>query len=169
MKAKNAYAAQTRIETALGPMLLAADAEGLAGAWFAGQRHHPGPLAAPDDPRHPELAAAAAALCAYLDGRSDRIELRLAARGTPFQHAVWQALLAIPRGTVASYREIAARVGRPAALRAVGAAVGRNPLSVVVPCHRVLASDGSLGGYAGGVERKRALLALEGVLHPIPG
>lgn len=83
--------------------------------------------------------------------------------GTPFQQAVWQALLRIPRGQTASYGALARSIGKTQAVRAVGAAVGRNPLSVVVPCHRVLGSDGSLTGYAGGLERKQALLRLEGI------
>ena len=87
--------------------------------------------------------------------------------GTPFQRRVWEELRSIPRGTTVTYAELAARVGRPGAARAVGAAVARNPISVVVPCHRVVGSDGSLTGYAGGLERKRALLQLEGVL-PVP-
>jgi methylated-DNA-[protein]-cysteine S-methyltransferase len=85
-------------------------------------------------------------------------------RGTPFQRRVWEELRTIPRGTTVTYAELAARIGRPGAARAVGAAVARNPISVVVPCHRVVGSDGSLTGYAGGLERKRALLELEGVL-----
>jgi len=76
---------------------------------------------------------------------------------------VWQALLAIPRGSTASYGDVGRRIGKPAAARAVGAAVGRNPISIIVPCHRVMGSDGSLTGYAGGLHRKVALLAIEGV------
>ena len=82
--------------------------------------------------------------------------------GTPFQRRVWEELRAIPRGTTVTYAELAARIGKPGAARAVGSAVARNPISIVVPCHRVVGADGSLTGYAGGVERKRALLALEG-------
>ncbi len=82
--------------------------------------------------------------------------------GTPFQRCVWEELRAVPRGTTLTYGELAARIGRPGAGRAVGAAVARNPISIVVPCHRVVGSDGSLTGYAGGVEAKRTLLALEG-------
>jgi methylated-DNA-[protein]-cysteine S-methyltransferase len=149
----------------LGGMRLAASARGLCGVWFAGQRHGPDATGWPDDPRHPLLLAAQAQLTAYLRGERPGFDLPLdlAARGTAFQQAVWQALRAIPRGSTHSYAALAQAVGRPAAVRAVGAAVGRNPLSVVVPCHRVLGSDGSLTGYAGGLERKRALLALEGV------
>jgi O-6-methylguanine DNA methyltransferase len=87
-------------------------------------------------------------------------------RGTPFQRSVWEALRAIPRGETRTYAEVAAAVGRPRAVRAVGGACGANPVAVLVPCHRVVATGGGLGGYAGGLERKRALLALEGVpLH----
>jgi methylated-DNA-[protein]-cysteine S-methyltransferase len=82
--------------------------------------------------------------------------------GTPFQRSVWTALRHIPTGNTATYGEIAARIDRPEAVRATAAAIGRNPLSIVVPCHRVIGSDGSLTGYAGGIDRKAALLALEG-------
>ena len=91
----------------------------------------------------------------------------LDAQGTPFQQAVWRALLAIPSGATTSYGALARALGSPTAVRAVGAAVGRNPLSVVVPCHRVLGADGSLTGYAGGLDRKTALLTLENAL-PLP-
>lgn len=153
--------AQCRLDTPLGPLTLAATAHGLAGAWFDGQKHHPGELAAPVDPAHPHLAAARAALTAYFAGQP-LPALALDAEGTAFQRDVWRALLAVEPGTVTSYGELARRIGRPQAVRAVGAAVGRNPLSIVVPCHRVLGSAGALTGYAGGLPRKQALLALEG-------
>ena len=102
----------------------------------------------------------------YFDGRRKRFDLPLELVGTPFQCQVWQALLEIPFGQTATYGAIARRCGRPRAVRAVGAAVGRNPVSIIVPCHRVLGSDGSLTGYAGGLPRKRALLSLEGLLAP---
>jgi methylated-DNA-[protein]-cysteine S-methyltransferase len=86
------------------------------------------------------------------------------AQGTAFQQDVWRALLKIPRGATRSYGALSADVGNPAAVRAVAGAVGRNPLSIIVPCHRVLGADGSLTGYAGGLERKAALLQLEGAL-----
>lgn len=102
------------------------------------------------------------ALRAYFAGDLASIDaLQVAAFGTPFQRAVWQALRAIPSGTTLSYGALAARLGRPAAVRAVGAANGANPVSVVVPCHRLVGADGSLTGYGGGVERKRWLLAHE--------
>jgi methylated-DNA-[protein]-cysteine S-methyltransferase len=99
----------------------------------------------------------------YFDGRRTLFELPLDLRwGTAFQQSVWQALLAIPPGRTTSYAELGRRLGRPQAARAIGAAVGRNPMSVIVPCHRVLGTAGTLTGYAGGLERKTALLQLEG-------
>jgi methylated-DNA-[protein]-cysteine S-methyltransferase len=158
-----ACTAQLTIATPLGPLLLARTARGLAGAWFEGQKHHPGPLAAPQRPHDELLRAAAEQLRAYFAGARDAFELPLDLHGTPFQRAVWRSLLAIPGGRTRSYGEIARALDAAAAVRAVGGAVGRNPLSVIVPCHRVVGSDGSMTGYAGGVERKRALLALERV------
>jgi methylated-DNA-[protein]-cysteine S-methyltransferase len=102
-----------------------------------------------------------AALDAYLAEGSSGFHLPLDLRGTAFQRTVWAALRAIPPGDTVTYAELARRVGRPGAARAVGSAVARNPVSIVVPCHRVVGSDGSLTGYAGGVERKRWLLAHE--------
>jgi len=103
-----------------------------------------------------------AALAAYFAGDLDAIDrLPVAAKGTGFQHAVWQALRRIPCGQTLSYGALARRIGRPAAVRAVGHANGANPVSVVVPCHRVIGADGSLTGYGGGIERKRWLLAHE--------
>jgi methylated-DNA-[protein]-cysteine S-methyltransferase len=107
-------------------------------------------------------AGVATALAKYFRGDLAALDaVQVDPAGTPFQRAVWAALLAIDPGTTRSYAEIARAVGQPVAVRAVGAAVGRNPLSIVVPCHRVIGSDGSLTGYAGGIERKRALLRLE--------
>ena len=156
---------------------LASDA-GLAGLWFDAQAHHPGPSQAPVDPNHPHLRAAQRWLDAYWAAASnaaaplphktplgatplDTPPLDL--RGTPFQRAVWAALLSIPPGATSTYAAVAAAAGSPAAVRAAGAAIGRNPVSLIVPCHRVLGRDGSLTGYAGGLERKRALLVHEGV------
>jgi methylated-DNA-[protein]-cysteine S-methyltransferase len=161
--------AQARIDTPLGPLLLAATARGLAGAWFDGQAHHPGTLDATTNAKHPHIAAAASALHAYWAGPPRPFSLALDAQGTPFQRAVWQALCEIAPGSTRSYGEIAQRIGRPAAVRAVGAAVGRNPLSLIVPCHRVIGRDGSLTGYAGGLERKRALLLHEGASFTAQG
>lgn len=153
--------AQTTAETPLGPLRLARTSVGLAGAWFDGQRHHPGPLAAPHVDDDALLRRAARQLAAYFAGATADFDIPLDLHGTPFQRRVWQALLAIAPGRTSSYAHIAAACGLPRAVRAVGAAIGRNPVSIIVPCHRVLGSDGALTGYAGGLERKQALLALE--------
>jgi methylated-DNA-[protein]-cysteine S-methyltransferase len=158
-----ACTAQATITTPLGTMLLARTAQGLAGVWFEGQKDHPGALAAPERRDDPVLSAAAAQLHAYFAGECALFELPLALHGTPFQRGVWQALLRIGSGHTCSYSEIAQQVGSPRAVRAVGAAIAKNPLSVIVPCHRVIGRSGALTGYAGGMRRKRALLTLEGV------
>ena len=158
-----ACTAQATIATPLGTMLLARTAQGLAGVWFEGQKDHPGALAAPERPGDPVLSAAAAQLRAYFTGELESFELPLELHGTSFQRGVWQALLRIDPGHTCSYGEIAQQVGSPRALRAVGAAIAKNPLSVIVPCHRVIGRSGDLTGYAGGMQRKRALLTLEGV------
>lgn len=158
----------THVDSPLGPLTLACTQRGLCGVWFEAQRH--GPSAGEMQtwqaaPEHPVLQAAAAQLQAYFAGQSSVFDLPLdLSRGTAFQQAVWQALLAIAPGTHQSYGHLAARLNKPQAVRAVGAAVGRNPVGIIVPCHRVLGSTGRLTGYAGGLERKRALLLLEG--HP---
>lgn len=157
--------AQTRLQTPLGAMILAATDRGLAGVWFDGQRHLPDTTHWPHAPRHPVLLQAVQQLGEYFAGQRSRFELPLDLQGgTAFQQSVWAALRHIPAGQTTSYGRLSAGVGNPAAVRAVGAAVGRNPLSIVVPCHRVLGADGSLTGYAGGLERKTALLQLEGAL-----
>lgn len=158
-----------RIDSPLGPILLAASRQGLAGAWFVErQRDTPDALERAnwlEAPDHPVLRQAATQLAEYFDGRRQHFDLPLdLTHGTVFQQAVWQALLVIPFGKTISYGELARRIGRPKAVRALGAAVGRNPVSVVVPCHRVIGADGSLTGYAGGLDRKTALLRTEGVL-----
>jgi methylated-DNA-[protein]-cysteine S-methyltransferase len=152
---------QARWDSPLGGVLLARTADGLAGLWFDGQKDHPGPLTVREAADDPLLRAAIDQLGGYFAGRVTTFTLPLDLCGTPFQRAVWQALLGIAAGRTCSYRDIAEAVGSPAAVRAVGAAVGRNPVSVIVPCHRVIGRDGSLTGYAGGLDRKRALLALE--------
>jgi methylated-DNA-[protein]-cysteine S-methyltransferase len=161
-------AAQATIDSPIGPLTALATAEGLAGLWFDAQRHHPGDLDADVDPNDPHIVAAKRWIDAYWAGRdpSPR-DVALDLHGTPFQRAVWQALLTIPFGRTHSYGEVAAQVaksGIEAAPRATGSAVGRNPVSILVPCHRVIGADGSLTGYAGGLERKQRLLQHEGVL-----
>ena len=153
--------AQHRFASPLGPLLLARTEAGLAGAWFENQKHHPTAIDAPERDDDPLLADAAAQLVAYFSGARPAFDLRLDLHGTEFQRAVWAELLRIESGATCSYGSIARRLGVPAASRAVGAAVGRNPVSVIVPCHRVVGASGSLTGYAGGIERKTALLRLE--------
>jgi methylated-DNA-[protein]-cysteine S-methyltransferase len=160
---QHACTAQATIASPLGPLLLARTAKGLAGVWFEDQEHHPGPLAAPELPDDPLLRATAEQFDAYFAGRELAFDMPLDLLGTPFQRDVWQALLGIGAGQTRSYGDIAKQLGSPRATRAVGSAVGRNPLSVIVPCHRVIGSSGALTGYAGGMQRKRALLALEGI------
>jgi len=151
------------IDTLLGPMTLATTSRGLAGAWFTDQRHYPRPVALGlRDDRHLPLLIAAQQVQEFLAGTRQHFELPLDLDdGTPFQQSVWRALLQIPLGTTRSYADIGAAIGKPFAVRAVGAAVGRNPVSIVVPCHRVVGSNGALTGYAGGLARKARLLALE--------
>ena len=153
--------AQASYTTPLGQVLIARTEEGLAGLWFESQKWHPAPIDAPECPDDPLLREAATQVTDYFAGRRTRFELPLDLQGSPFQQSVWQALRNIECGATKSYADIARSIGLPQAVRAVGAAVGRNPVSVIVPCHRVLGSGGQLTGYAGGLDRKRALLALE--------
>jgi methylated-DNA-[protein]-cysteine S-methyltransferase len=155
--------AQTTLTTPLGALLLARTAQGLAGAWFEGQKDHPGSLAAPQQSSDAVLMKAASQLTEYFNGARQEFDLPLDLHGTEFQCNVWRALLKIDNGKTQSYSDVARAVNSPQGVRAVGAAVGKNPLSIIVPCHRVMGSDGSLTGYAGGLDRKRALLKLEGV------
>lgn len=155
--------AQARSDTPLGRITLAATDAGLAGLWFEAQKYHPGALALPVDPAQRWIAQALDELARYWRGELQDFMVPLDLDGSDFQRAVWRALRAIGRGRTASYGELASGLGRASAVRAVAAAVGRNPLSIVLPCHRVIGRDGSLTGYAGGLERKRALLQLEGV------
>lgn len=152
----------TRVETPQGPMILAARGGGLAGAWFEGQKHFEGVQPEwREAPGAPVLVEAARQLEEWFAGRRQRFELPLAPTGSPFQREVWAAIAALGFGETADYGTLAARIGRPKAARAVGAATGRNPISIIVPCHRLLGRDGALTGYAGGLSRKRALLEFE--------
>lgn len=157
--------AHTRIDSRLGIIVLAASAQGLCGLWFEGQQHQPDTTGWPRDDRHPTLITAADAVQSYLDGDARGFDIALDLQaGTAFQQTVWRTLLAIPRGRTLGYADVSRHIGQPSAARAVGAAVGRNPISIIVPCHRVLGANGALTGYAGGIERKVALLTLEGAL-----
>lgn len=151
----------TVIDTPIGPLTLVASAAGLCAVRFAagrGPEHgSPGAIAA-DDPSHPVLVEAARQLGEYFAGLRQEFDLPLDVKGTPFQRAAWAALHAIPYGTTISYAEQADRIGDRRAARAVGAANGRNPVPIVVPCHRVVGADGSLTGFAGGTDVKAWLL-----------
>lgn len=152
------------LPTSCGELLVAINAHGLVHVDFvAGLRALPDMSGWRQDGE--ALAPYLAEFDAYFAGRLQRFTLPLAARGTAFQQAVWQALCEIPYGETRSYGEIARAIGKPSASRAVGAANGRNPLSIIVPCHRVIGQNGSLTGYAGGLPIKQELLRLEGIAH----
>lgn len=153
--------AQWRIASPLGTMLLARTQRGLAGAWFERQKHHPSAIDAPERADDPLLVEAAHQLRDYFAGASAEFDVPLDLQGTDFQRAVWSVLLRIAPGSTCSYGDIARDLGQPSASRAVGAAVGRNPVSIIVPCHRVVGSSGALTGYAGGLDRKASLLRIE--------
>ena len=151
------------IGSPVGPLTLVASGSALAGLYMEDQRHLPGPVAfgTAGDPAAAPFAAAAAQLDAYFAGELTDFDLDLEPAGTPFQRKVWMALRAIPYGQTVTYGQLAAGLGAPGSSRAVGLANGKNPISIVVPCHRVVGSDGSLTGYGGGLPRKRFLLDLE--------
>ena len=141
----------------VGPLTLVSDGGCLVGLHFEGWNPPVGAIPVLD----PVLAATAHQLDAYFDGRLTTFDLPLSPVGTPFQRRVWSALRAIPFGETRSYGQLAKAIGKPSAMRAVGAANGRNPIAIVVPCHRVIGADGSLTGFGGGIERKKFLLSLE--------
>lgn len=148
----------------LGDLLLVANASGdaLCGVYVVQQKYFP--MAAAQwqlSPRLPLFRKATAQLRDYFAGARTTFDLSLAPEGTAFQQDVWAKIRAVPFGETITYAELARRCGRPRAIRAAGAATGRNPLMIVVPCHRIMGSGGALTGYAGGLDRKRALLELE--------
>jgi methylated-DNA-[protein]-cysteine S-methyltransferase len=161
---------QMTTETAWGCMTLAASPTGLCGAWFEQQKHAPKTTAWPIELNNPFLNTAQKRLenfgkCLIAPGTTafdllQDLPIDISA-GTPFQQAVWLALMRIPLGQTWTYGQLAQSIGKPSASRAVGTAVGRNPISVLIPCHRVIGSQGQMTGYAGGVWRKEALLQLE--------
>ena len=157
---------QSVVASPIGPLTLVAAGGALAGVYMDAQRHLPDIVAqaAPasqDGPDAAPLAAAARQLAEYFAGQRTEFDLPLEMAGTDFQRRVWAALREIPYGETVSYGELARGLGKASASRAVGLANGKNPFAVVVPCHRVVGSDGSLTGYGGGLDRKRFLLALE--------
>jgi methylated-DNA-[protein]-cysteine S-methyltransferase len=152
------------LDSPIGPLTLVAADGRLAGLYMEVARHRPeaAVLGIPGSlDSDPVLADAAGQLKAYFAGQLTDFDLPLTLDGSGFQRTVWGGLQAIPYGETVSYGELARRIGQPSASRAVGLANGKNPVSIVVPCHRVIGADGSLTGYGGGLDRKRFLLSLE--------
>lgn len=159
----------TTLESPVGELVLVSDGTSLTGILFDARsgagRRRASRVADDDAPPFPQ---ARRELAEYFAGRRREFEVPLAPRGTPFQLRVWEALRRIPHGATATYRDVARAIGAPAAVRAVGAANARNPLPIIVPCHRVIRSDGALGGYGGGLKRKQELLRLEAGSGRVP-
>lgn len=158
------------LDSPIGPLLLAASDRGLRALYMSRQRHVPvapeanwKAVTRTDRAQFDLLERAATQLAAYFAGTRDTFDLPLDLEGTAFQKSVWAGLCTIGFGETISYGELARRIGNPKAVRAVGLANGRNPVSIVVPCHRVIGADGSMTGYGGGIDRKVYLLGLEGV------
>ena len=153
-----------RILTPLGTLIATAFGGSLTGLYYEGGRH--APSISPqwiEQPDAAPLAECARQLAEYFEGRRECFDLPLAPKGTSFQERVWREIARVPYGQTISYAELARRAGAPGSARAAGAATGRNPLSIVVPCHRIVGSAGSLTGYAGGLDRKTRLLQIESV------
>ena len=152
-------------ESPHGRMLLVAKVEGLCGVYFEGQKYFPQIASAwRRDAGHAPLGQAKRELAEYFGGARKHFEIALAPDGTAFQRSVWKAISSVGFGQTITYGELATRAGCAGSARAAGAATGRNPISIIVPCHRILGAGGSLTGYAGGLARKRALLALESAI-----
>jgi methylated-DNA-[protein]-cysteine S-methyltransferase len=156
----------TKMTSPLGTVILSATDMGLSGIWFDGQKHLPPFKDWRPSCNNAYLIKAQDSLQAYFANQTKRFEMPLDLHaGTVFQQQVWLALLKIPYGRTVTYNEISQYIGAPTSVRAVAGAVGRNPLSIMVPCHRVIGSNGTLTGYAGGLDRKLALLTLEGAAY----
>ncbi len=151
----------TTMLTHVGNVTLQANDKGLTGVWFETQTTQPANLGTANA-MHPVLVQAKQELQEYFAGTRQAFDVPIDAQGTDFQRTVWRALCTIPYGTTISYQQLADLIGNPRAVRAVGLANGKNPISVIVPCHRVIGKNGQLTGYAGGIERKQELLTLEG-------
>lgn len=150
----------SEMESPLGPLLLTGNGAALASLYMHDQKHRPAlPSSYQRDDR--VFARVREQLRAYFAGELQNFDIPLAPSGTAFQEEVWQALRTIPYGAIETYGSLAARIGRPGASRAVGLANGRNPIGIIVPCHRVIGANGSLTGYGGGIDRKRWLLEHE--------
>lgn len=158
-----------RFRTPLGTLVAIAAGGALTGLYFEDGRHAQ-PIAPGwrEDPQSAPLRECARQFEDYFAGRRQCFDLPLAPHGTPFQERVWREIARVPYGETITYAELAERAGAPGSARAAGAATGRNPLAIVVPCHRIVATGGALTGYAGGLARKERLLALEGALAAAP-
>ncbi|CAH6843524.1 Methylated-DNA--protein-cysteine methyltransferase [Vibrio chagasii] len=152
----------TYYDSPLGTVTLQANEHGLLGVWFETHTTKPEDLGTQED-SFPIFQSVKDQLDRYFAGEAIQFDVPIAAKGTPFQQSVWHALTTIPYGETWSYAQLADAIGNPKAVRAVGLANGKNPVSVIVPCHRVIGKNGKLTGYAGGVERKQRLLAIEGI------
>jgi methylated-DNA-[protein]-cysteine S-methyltransferase len=151
-----------KFESPQGDMLLLANDQGLEGVFFESQKYHPTKQADwRQDPQHKVLRQARRELEEYFAGRRKRFQVALDPGGTDFQRSVWKAISTVAFGETITYAELAERAGHEGSARAAGAATGRNPIGIIVPCHRIVGADGDLTGYAGGLERKRALLEME--------
>ena len=160
-KSTQSYVSKT-IPSPVGRLTLVASDAGLAAVLWENDSPRRVPIAAAgEDPKHPVLREAERQLKEYFAGKRTSFDLPLDFHGTDFQKRVWRALLKIPFGETRSYAQIARALGKPTAMRAVGAANGRNPISIIAPCHRVIGKDGTLTGFAGGLKAKAHLLALE--------
>jgi len=158
----------TYIDSALGRILLISDGHALTGLYFVGQKYQASPPEGrTNEPCAGPFARVDTQIDEYFAGTRQGFDIPLAPQGSAFQLQVWRRLAAIPFGTTVTYLSLAQSLGVPRSVRAIAAAVGRNPISIVVPCHRVIGSDGSLTGYAGGLDRKRKLLLLEAAGEPL--
>jgi methylated-DNA-[protein]-cysteine S-methyltransferase len=152
------------LKTPLGPITAAAENESLTGLWFLKQKYYP--CQTPEwieQPDYPLFKSLDALLGVYFSGKNHKGDFKLDPRGTDFQKQVWKQLLKIPYGKTSSYGALAKAAEKGSSARAVGGAVGHNPISILIPCHRVIGASGNITGYAGGIDKKRALLQLEGV------
>ena len=164
MKSSTSPRSHAVVDSPVGPLTLVAADGALVGLYMTEQRHRPAPAEFGEPAGHPDgepFAEAVSQLREYFDGQRTGFDLRLALDGTAFQRRVWAALPDIPFSQTISYGQLADRIGQPSASRAVGLANGKNPVGIIVPCHRVVGADGGLTGYGGGIERKRYLLAHE--------
>ena len=150
------------VKSGIKDLMLVADDSALIGLYFMGCDHIP--AASKDwihDARHPVLRQAATQLREYFEGKRDHFTIPLRLAGTDFQQKVWREIARIPYGETIAYGELAERAGAPRAIRAAGTSTGRNPVAIIIPCHRVVGKNGGMGGFAGGLERKRFLLELD--------